>query len=138
MEEQNQIALMSAIMMTVTSAGMLSLVTPDTQGVPNFPSKKLNYNFVILNFYTLATLANLIGTISAVFLRMAIEEVGDVENVPVLLEWLGGLGKRFPILNVRQLLSSPLSISPHQVCVIGLCRIFHHLYRLLFLAFLGL
>ena len=71
-----------------------SLITPVDE-VKNFPSNIGFNNWAIIVSFSSSTLGFLVATVSGVILTMAVNEVGDAENVPVLLEWLGN-NKLYP------------------------------------------
>lgn len=109
---QENLSLVFAVFLSLTAAILLAMITPENitttpynttiileeQGVTNFPAQNDNWNFITVTTYSLGTLGCLTTTVMAVFMRMAVNEVGDVLNVPILRNWLGWM-TRFPILN---------------------------------------
>ena len=73
------------------------MITPDGTFNTNFPANKDSYNYAILNCAAVGTFGYLLSTFTSVFLVMAVQEVsGNIQNVPILLEWLGPL-RLFPV-----------------------------------------
>ena len=79
------------------AAFLLMMITPDGTFNTNFPANKDSYNYAILNCAAVGTFGYLLSTFTSVFLVMAVQEVsGNIQNVPILLEWLGPL-RLFPV-----------------------------------------
>lgn len=92
-EEQTNLGLVTALIVTVGANGLLAIITPkkdeDGVGQNNFVSHNDDFNSIILICYSVGTVGFLLAAFGAVFMVMAVNEVsGDVENVPILLEWV--------------------------------------------------
>ena len=88
-EEQTNIAIATALLLTVAASATLSVVTPDEMGVTNFPAEKQYINMCCMNALAMSSLLYILSCFASVILSLAVNEVGDAENVPVLMAWLG-------------------------------------------------
>ena len=94
--EQTNISLVAALTMTVVAGFILNIITPNGQGITNFPSEVPLNNWIIISLFSLSVLSYLLSTFGSIFLVMAMNEVGEEMNVLILIEWLGPR-KLFPI-----------------------------------------
>ena len=99
LDEQQNISLIAALVFTVAAQFLLNLMIPSDLGVPNFPSDMGSVNWGMINCFTCASVALLLGTLLSVFLMMAVNEVGTAENAELLQDWLGDWAVLLPILN---------------------------------------